>query len=79
MQDANKTHVSQGIYSVLNNQWIDVPKRRDAGVDDISTRSKYEDLTARIDAAVASGNHDDMAKLMSKINYFSIIPKQNMN
>ena len=67
VQDANKTHVSQGIYSVLNNQWIDVPKRRDAGVDDISTRSKYEDLTARIDAAVASGNHDDMAKLMSKI------------
>ena len=67
VQDANKTHVSQGIYSVLNNQWIDVPKRRDAGVDDISTRSKYEDLTARIDSAVASGNHDDMAKLMSKI------------
>ena len=67
VQDANKTHVSQGIYSVLNNQWIDVPKRRDAGVDDISTRSKYEDLAARIDAAVASGNPDDMAKLMSKI------------
>jgi hypothetical protein len=67
VQDANKTHVSQGIYSVLNNQWIDVPKRRDAGVDDISTRSKYEDLAARIDSAVASGDHDDMAKLMSKI------------
>jgi len=67
VQDANKTHVSQGIYSVLNNQWIDVPKRRDAGVDDISTRSKYEDLAARIDSAVASGSHDDMAKLMSKI------------
>jgi hypothetical protein len=67
VQDANKTHVSQGIYSVLNNQWIDVPKRRDTGVDDISTRSKYEDLSARIDAAVDSGNPDDMAKLMNKI------------
>ena len=67
VQDANKPHVSQGIYSVLNNKWIDVPKRRDAGVDDISIRSKYEDLSSRIDSAVDSGNYDDMSKLMNKI------------
>ena len=50
VQPSDQKHVSQGIYSVLNNPWIDVPKRRDAGVDDISTRSKYEDLAARIDS-----------------------------
>jgi len=67
VQDANKAHHSQGIYSVLNNQWIDVPKRRDVGVDDISTRSKYEDLAKRIDTAVESNDHETMANLMKKI------------
>jgi hypothetical protein len=67
VQDANKKHISQGIYSVLNNKWIDVPKRKDTGVDDISTRSKYEDLSARIDAAIESENYDSMANLMTKI------------
>tara|TARA_B110000503_G_scaffold51124_1_gene82638 strand:- start:2681 stop:6178 length:3498 start_codon:yes stop_codon:yes gene_type:complete len=67
VQDANKKHISQGIYSVLNNAWIDVPKRKDAGVDDISTRSKYEDLATRIDAAIKSENYESMASLMNKI------------
>ena len=67
VQDANKKHISQGIYSVLNNAWIDVPKRKDAGVDDISTRSKYEDLASRIDAAIESDNYESMANLMNKI------------
>lgn len=67
VQDANKQHISQGIYSVMNNEWIDVPKRRDAGVDDVSTRSKYEDLTRRIDDAVNTGNKDTTAALMSTI------------
>ena len=67
VQDANKKHISQGIYSVLNNAWIEVPKRKDAGVDDISTRSKYEDLATRIDAAIESENYESMANLMNKI------------
>jgi len=67
VQDANKKHISQGIYSVLNNTWIDIPKRKDTGVDDISTRSKYEDLATRIDTAVKSNDYDSMANLMEKI------------
>lgn len=67
VQDANKRHISQGIYSVMNNEWIDVPKRRDAGVDDVSTRSKYEDLVRRIDDAVKSGDKDTTAALMTTI------------
>jgi len=67
VQNANKKHISQGIYSVLNDEWIEVPKRRDVGVDDISTRSKYEDLSARIDSAVESGDYEKMAALMQRI------------
>ncbi len=67
VQNPNQEHHSQGIYSLLRNNWVSVPKRRKAEIDDISTRSKYEDLAARINDTVDSGNHDSMAALMKKI------------
>jgi hypothetical protein len=67
VQDANKAHHSQGIYSVVNNDWVDVPKRRRTEIDDVSTRSKYEDLAQRIDAAIASGSYKQMSSLTEKI------------
>ena len=67
VQDANKTHHSQGIYSVVNNDWVDVPKRRRTKIDDVSTRSKYEDLAQRIDTAIASGSYKQMSSLTEKI------------
>ena len=67
VQDANKTHHSQGIYSVVNNEWVDVPKRRRTKIDDVSTRSKYEDLAQRIDTAIASDSYKQMSSLTGKI------------
>jgi hypothetical protein len=67
VQDANKPHHSQGIYSVANNKWTDVPKRRKPTVDDISTRSKYEDLSQRIDSAIASNDYDVMTAMTAKL------------
>ena len=67
VQNANQPHHSQGIYSVLNNEWVDVPKRRRPTVDDISIRSKYEDVKKRIDTAIESGNFDTMNLMAAKI------------
>ena len=67
VQDANKPHHSQGIYSVVNNDWVDVPKRRRPDVNDISTQSKYDDLSQRIDVAVKSGDFTTMSALAEKI------------
>ena len=67
VQDANRPHHSQGIYSVLRNDWIDVPKRRKTNIDDVSARSKYKDLEQRIDQAIASDNYDVMSALSTKI------------
>jgi len=68
VQDANKPHRSQGIYSILNNRWVDVPKRRRPEVDDISIRSKYEDLNHRIEDAIKSNNPDTIGALAKKIS-----------
>jgi hypothetical protein len=54
VQDANKTHHSQGIYSIMNDDWVSVPKRRRPDVDDISVKSKFEDLGHRIEQAIKS-------------------------
>jgi hypothetical protein len=67
VQDANKKHHSQGIYSIVNNDWIAVPKRRRPDVDDISVRSKFEDLGHRIEAAVKSADYEKISALTDKL------------
>ena len=70
VQNANQDPVSQGIYSVANNEWISVPKRRKPDINDISVRSKYEDLGQRIDAAVESGSLEQLDAVASKLRSF---------
>ena len=67
VQNANEPHYSQGIYSILDDEWRRVPSRRRPTVDDISVESKYQDLAQRIDAAIESGDLVRMDALAAKI------------
>jgi hypothetical protein len=67
VQDANKSHISQGIYSVKNNDWVSVPKRRKPDVNDISVQSKFEDLGHRIESAIATGDYEKISAMAEKI------------
>jgi hypothetical protein len=66
-QDSEQPHHSQGIYSLLNKDWISVPRRRRSTIDDVSTRSKYEDLAARVDSTIKTQDRERMVSLMQKI------------
>jgi hypothetical protein len=70
VQDANKPHASQGIYSVANNDWVSVPKRRKPDVNDISVQSKFEDLGHRIEAAIATGNYEKMSAMSNRVREY---------
>ena len=70
VQNINEAPKSQGIYSLLNNDWISVPKRRKPDIDDISVKSKYEDLGHRIDAAIKSGDVKQLDALGKKVREF---------
>jgi hypothetical protein len=70
VQDANKPHHSQGIYSVKNDAWVSVPKRRRPDVDDISVQSKFEDLGNRIEAAIASGNYEKISAMANRVKEY---------
>jgi len=67
VQPSDDTHVSSGIYSILNNKWLQVPKPRKADVDDISVRSKYEDIGNRVESALKDRNITTMKSLWQKI------------
>jgi hypothetical protein len=75
VQDAEQEHHSQGIYSLLQNQWISVPKRRKPDVDDISVRSKYEDVGHRIESAIRNG---DTAQIEDVWNKLKTMRKQGL-
>jgi hypothetical protein len=70
VQDANKSHISQGIYSVKNDDWVSVPKRRKPDVNDISVQSKFEDLGNRIEAAIASGDYEKILAMANKVKEY---------
>jgi len=67
VQNANQPHHSQGIYSVTNDEWLRVPNRRKPEVNDISVRSKYEDIGRRVEAAIDSGDLSQMDSMARKI------------
>jgi hypothetical protein len=70
VQDANKSHASQGIYSVKNNAWVSVPKRRKPDVNDISVRSKFEDLGHRIESAIATGDYKQISAMANRVKEY---------
>jgi len=67
VQAADQPHISQGIYSVLNNDWIAVPRRVKSVVDDTSTRNKFETVGHQIERAIKSGNLKRMTRMIEKI------------
>jgi hypothetical protein len=70
VQNASQDHKSQGIYSIVNNDWVSVPKRRQPDIDDISVKSKYEDLGHRIESAIKLGDVKQLEQLGSKVREF---------
>lgn len=67
VQDAAQPHISRGIYSIANNDWVQVPRRVKADVDDLSTRNKFETVGHQIEKAIASGSLTRMTRMAEKI------------
>jgi predicted nucleotidyltransferase len=67
VQPADQPHVSQGIYSIVNDQWLQVPKRKRAHVDHSCVQSKTQDLVARIENAIQSQDFSRIDRLWHKI------------
>lgn len=67
VQPADQAHHSLGIYSVKNGDWISIPQRKRAQIDDACVRDKVSDLDARIHAAIQSKDLGRISTLWDKI------------
>jgi hypothetical protein len=67
VENANQPPVSQGVYSVVQDDWINIPKRRRSTVDDDAVRSKYADIKHRIQVAIDSRDHEQISAMAAKI------------
>jgi hypothetical protein len=67
VQSADQPHISQGIYSILNDDWIQVPRRVKSVVDDTSTENKFKTLGLQIERAIKSGSLKRMTCMAEKI------------
>lgn len=67
VQDVQQPHHSAGIYSILNNRWISKPKHQPPNIDDKEVKSKARNYSAKINAAMRSGELNKAKEAMSDI------------
>jgi hypothetical protein len=70
VQDSREPVISLGEYSVLNNQWINIPTKRRANFDQNSSRAKYDKLLDIINQALKSTNIEKVTKTLKKIRQY---------
>ena len=56
VQDSNQPVISLGEYSVMNDKWIRLPRKRRANFDQAATKLKYEKLMSLAEFAFKSNN-----------------------
>jgi len=67
VQPADEAPVSLGEYSIKNNDWIQVPRKKRAKIDHSVVRHKYEDVKSRIESALKENDSDRVQALIDKI------------
>jgi hypothetical protein len=67
VENANKPAISQGMFSVLNDDWINIPLKKRSTVNDNAVKNKYEAMGRRIESAVKSENLKRLTNTAAKI------------
>lgn len=64
VQDINEPHISSGVYSVLNDEWLIEPKKENPNIDDRKILEKGEEFAKKIDNII---NLSDNENVLPKI------------
>lgn len=67
VQDADEPHVSSGMYSILNNNWIKEPKPVKPEIDDMSVEKKYHQYHDAIALAINNNDKQALEKIKTDI------------
>ena len=67
VQDAEQTHTSVGIYSVLDDKWLKVPDAVEDKVDRVQVKVKYKQYVGKVRTALRSNNLEAVQKTSDDI------------
>jgi hypothetical protein len=67
VEDRAAKNVSEGTYSVLDADWLRIPKYQQPDINDRAVSAKARDLIAQINRAVKQGSIEDITRLQDKI------------
>lgn len=67
-QDAEESHYSTGVYSVMNNDWVSKPKKFKNEIDKGVLENKIKSWTEKIDTAIEEGK--DLEKIKNKLKEY---------
>ena len=70
VQDSNEPVVSLGEYSIVNDDWIKIPKKQKANFDQNATAAKYKKLGNMIELALKSNSLDKVNKVTDIIKRY---------
>ena len=66
----NELHVSNGLYSLLKNKWIDVPKKIKASINETTVKAKYNKIVKRIKQVIKNQDLEAAKTLAKKISAY---------
>jgi len=69
-QDAEEPHISSGVYSVMDNKWINVPKKMNLEIDKKVLEDKIQNWVEKIDTAVENGDVKVLESLKDKLKKY---------
>lgn len=67
VQDISEPHISSGVYSVLNDEWIVEPKKETPNIDDRKILEKGEEFGKKIDKLISVGDNPDTLKQIEEL------------
>lgn len=74
VQDVKEPHISSGVYSVLNDEWVIEPKKETPNIDDRKILEKGEEFGKKIDFLVSKSDSENIIpkieELRKKIKKF---------
>lgn len=67
VEDIDEINISDGTYSILNNQWVKHPQHRPPKINSGAVLSKAQSLMHAIDTEIAQRDADELEKIFDKI------------
>jgi hypothetical protein len=70
VQDTNQPVISLGEYSVMNDKWIRLPRKRRASFDQVATKLKYQKIYKLAEYAVKSNSADKIRQVLNTLKRY---------